>query len=73
MVLQQVLEGRYIDRARLIQLLKKTFGENNFGVRVCTQPVLSRVLSEQRPDEPQMQLNSWILTVPKKLTEVRFL
>ncbi len=31
---KQVLEGRYIDRDKLIALLKDTFGDGNYAVRV---------------------------------------
>jgi hypothetical protein len=31
---KQVIEGRYIDREKLINFLTKTFGEGKFAVRV---------------------------------------
>jgi len=49
MPVQQIIEGRYVEREKLIKLLKTTFGEGNYQVR--------------------LQLNRWILSVPKELTE----
>jgi len=49
MAYEQVIEGRYIDRKKLLQLLQKVFPERNYAVR--------------------LQLNCWILTVPKLLRE----
>jgi len=46
---QQIIEGRYIEREKLMRLLRDKFGEGNFVVR--------------------LQLNRWILSVPKQLTE----
>lgn len=66
MALQQVIEGRYVDRARLLHLLKKTFGENNFAVRVGGY----RGARRKPANDSQLQLNRWILSVPKRLTEV---
>jgi len=34
MSVEQIIEGRYIDRGRLLQMLKKTFGAGNFSLRV---------------------------------------
>ncbi|KAE8443566.1 hypothetical protein EG329_001728 [Mollisiaceae sp. DMI_Dod_QoI] len=46
---QQIIEGRYVEREKLMALLKEAFGEGRFVVR--------------------LQLNRWILSVPKLLTE----
>ncbi|KAH6672022.1 hypothetical protein B0J14DRAFT_594960 [Halenospora varia] len=46
---QQIIEGRYIQRDKLVRLLKNEFGEGKFAIR--------------------LQLNRWILSVPKELTE----
>jgi hypothetical protein len=34
MAYEQVIEGRYIDRKKLLQLLQKVFPERNYAVRV---------------------------------------
>lgn len=50
MAYRQVIAGRYIDRTKLLHLLKSTFGNGeNFSVR--------------------LQLNCWVLTIPRALTE----
>lgn len=49
MAYQQVIEGRYIDRKRLTDLVKKLFPQGSYKLR--------------------LQLNCWILTLPRSLTE----
>src|ERR1700694_946780 len=39
--IQQVIEGRYIDKEKLLNLLNKEFGRGNFQVRVQPLPVKS--------------------------------
>ena len=63
---QQVIDGRYVDRASLMNLLRKTFGEGSFEVRVGGIPGRTGTAA----NEPQLQLNRWILSLPRRLTEV---
>ena len=37
MSVEQVIEGRYIDRRKLLQMLKTTFGAGNFSTRVSSR------------------------------------
>jgi hypothetical protein len=40
--IQQVIEGRYIDREKLLDLLNREFGRGNFHVRVEPPPAKSQ-------------------------------
>ena len=35
----QTLDARYIDGAKLVQLLKDKFGQGNFSFDVCVRPL----------------------------------
>lgn len=68
----QIIENRYIDRDKLMLHLEQTFGENNFAIRVRAAEV------EDLPVRAlmsllflQLQLNRWIMSLPRKLAEVR--
>jgi len=68
----QVIENRYIDRKKLRLHLEQTFGANNFAIRVCAAEVEELpVRALMSPLCLQLQLNRWVLNVPRKLTEVR--
>ena len=63
---QQVLEGRYIDRKRLLNYLNQRFGPN-YSVRVG---VTRHLHDSHKLTLEQIQLNRWILTIPALLTDV---
>jgi len=67
--MEQIIESRYVDRKRLVHLLKKEFGVGNFLARV-RYPAAAPPLTAK---PFQLQLNCWILDVPRQLSEVFFL
>jgi hypothetical protein len=73
MPLQQIIDDRYIDRKRLVHLLRKRFGEKNFEIRVgatVAEADLGSLKRSPLANLPQLSLNRWILSVPRRLTEV---
>lgn len=69
--IRQVLENRYVDREKLVDLLERLFGVGNFQARVhypwCCSASESCLLTAL-----QLHLNRWILSVPQALSEVWF-
>jgi hypothetical protein len=71
---QIVIEGRYIDKKRLMEVLTKAFG-GEYSVRVrerarTCDPAGLLITSKNTLTMPKLQLNYWILTIPRDLTEV---
>jgi len=51
--IQQVIEGRYVDKEKLMNLLNKQFGKGNFHVRIQLNRwilAIPSVLSEEQID-----------------------
>jgi len=68
----QIIENRYIDRNKLRLHLEQTFGQNNFAIRVCAAEAEELpVRALMSPLYLQLQLNRWVLSVPRELAEVR--
>lgn len=68
---QQILDGRYVDRKKLNRLVNTLFPNNDFLIRVRPSPGGERSAKMTPLTEPQLQLDRWILDVPRLLTEVR--
>jgi hypothetical protein len=66
--MQQILDCRYIDRDKLINVLDDTFGKGGWMARVSKTEHIPHGSSEKAFE--QLQLNRWILSIPQALTEV---
>jgi hypothetical protein len=62
----QIIEDRYIDRTRLINLLINLFPRGDFTAEVCCAlPICVLALTHL-----QCKLNRWIIDAPRLLTQV---
>ena len=66
---KQVLPTSWVDRKRLLQILRHRFGDNNFRVQVSQLKVASQSLNAYTQ---QLRLNKWTVFAPDTLNEVRY-
>ena len=74
-MISQTLEGRYVDKEKLVKLLKALFGVGNFSIKVRGSYCLARELpvpNSNRPISRQDVDDSFKLSAPRKLTQVRY-
>jgi hypothetical protein len=65
-MVRQIIDGRYLDRQKLMLLIQSLFPPGSCHVRVGRL----RLPRPHPANFHKLQLNKWILSIPKILTEV---